>query len=433
MALQRSTRRVLVSMLIAAVCLPATARTAAGQAADSDDAVSAPPAQTSAPAPAGLFPTPPLIQRPLDLIARVYADQAGGRKSGLYAELSNMNSGAGWVSAGPGYRAYMLDDALLLDGSAALSWHLFKMVQARTELSLANERVTLGAQAMWQDQTQVDYFGRGPDSAEADRSQYRILTTDLVAYAAYRPVRWLTTTVEWGWLLRPSLEAAGGTFRPDVPDARNAFAGEPAAADPFQPNFLHGELGVVADTRDAKGHPSRGGVYRVTATTYRDQSTGRYSFDEYEAEGAQFVRVTDQRWVLALRGWLLVTDAGTGHQIPFYLQPSLGGSRTLRAYPTYRFHDFHAVVANVESRWAIFSYVDLAAFFDAGNVAARAADLNLAKTSYGAGVRVHTGRSTIAVVDVARGAEGWRVVVRTSDPLRLAHLTRRVARVPFAP
>ena len=92
-----------------------------------------------------------------------------------------MITGAGWVSAGPGYRQYFSDDQILLDASAALSWHLYKMGQARFELpTLANDHLIVGAQAMWQDATQVDYFGIGPDSLEENQSQYRLQTTDFV-------------------------------------------------------------------------------------------------------------------------------------------------------------------------------------------------------------------------------------------------------------
>jgi outer membrane protein assembly factor BamA len=113
--------------------------------------------------------------------------------------------------------------------------------------------------------------------------------------------------------------------------------------------------------------------------------------------------------------------------------PTLGGSNTLRSYDEYRFHDRNLALVNAESRWTIFQHVDAAAFVDAGNVAPVFADLNLAKTSWGGGLRFHTEKATFARVDAAYGAEGWRVIFRTSDPLRLSRLTRRVAAVPFVP
>ena len=72
-------------------------------------------------------------------------------------------------------------------------------------------------------------------------------------------------------------------------------------------------------------------------------------------------------------------------------------------------------------------------FLDAGNVAPTVRRLNLDKTSYGAGVRVHTERATIARFDVAYGARGWELMFRTSDSLRLGRGRRRVASIPFTP
>jgi outer membrane protein assembly factor BamA len=136
---------------------------------------------------------------------------------------------------------------------------------------------------------------------------------------------------------------------------------------------------------------------------------------------------------LALHGWTVWSDVAPGRSVPFYLLPSLGGNNTLRSYPDYRFHDLNAAVLNAESRWALFTHVDVALFVDAGNVGPQFQDLNFDKRSYGGGIRLHTDRATFARLDVAQGAEGWRVVFRTSDPFRIARLTRRVAAVPFVP
>jgi hypothetical protein len=87
----------------------------------------------------------------------------------------------------------------------------------------------------------------------------------------------------------------------------------------------------------------------------------------------------------------------------------------------------------VESRWTVYTHLDTAVFFDAGNVAPRFADLNLDKTAIGGGLRLHTDTATFARLDAAHGAEGWMLVFRTSEPFRLSRLTRRVAAIPFVP
>jgi outer membrane protein assembly factor BamA len=192
-------------------------------------------------------------------------------------------------------------------------------------------------------------------------------------------------------------------------------------------------LSATVDTRDHRSHPSRGGVYRAAWTDYADRDAGTFSFHRSEAEVAHFVPLAGDRVVLAAHGWLVAADTAVGRAIPFYLQPSLGGSNTLRGFADFRFHDSHLAVVNVESRFALFTHVDAALFAGAGNVASRFADLNLDKRACGVGLRVHARQSTVARVDVARGSEGWRLLVRMNDPLQLSRLSRRSPAIPFVP
>jgi outer membrane protein assembly factor BamA len=157
-----------------------------------------------------------------------------------------------------------------------------------------------------------------------------------------------------------------------------------------------------------------------------------FSFKRYEVEGAHFAPL-GSHVVVALHGWLVASQPDEGQVVPFYLQPSLGGHNTLRSYADYRFHDRHLMAMNAEGRVAVMTHVDAAVFFDAGNVARQLGDLNFDKRSYGAGIRVHTRRQTFARVDVARGGEGWRLLLRVSDPLDLSRLSRRLVNAPFVP
>ena len=175
----------------------AAERTPAAQ--NSQPAATAPPAsqsskpQTTKPTPVGFFTEPAIITNAIDYFNQKFGESTGQPKNGFYPEFSNMITGAGWVSAGPGYRHYFADDQILLDTSAAVSWHFYKMGQAKFELpTLANEHLVLGAQAMYQDATQVNFYGIGPDSNENDRSQYQLQTVDTVSYATVKPTEWLS-------------------------------------------------------------------------------------------------------------------------------------------------------------------------------------------------------------------------------------------------
>lgn len=423
--------RLVLSIRIAAACLclallPVHAFARAQSTSDQTGVVA------TADTRAGLLPEPGFLRKALVRIEDFRDEERPRPKDGFYV-ASDMITGAGWISAGPGYRQHVLNDSALLDLSVAMSWRAYKVAQARFEFPyLAHEHFALGSQVQWQDLTQVRYFGLDADAVETP-SDYRLRSTNVVTYAVWRPRTAVALTGTAGWLSRPELSSSTGPFDRDEPDTLALYANDPGAGLARQPRFFHSDVELMSDTRDHRGYPTRGGLYRASGGTFRDQSGGALTFNRFEAEGAQFVPVAGARGVLALHAWTVFSDTAPDRSVPFYFLPSLGGSNTLRAYTDYRFHGRNLAVVNFESRWALMDHVDAAFFFDAGNVAARVKDLDFARTSYGIGFRVHTRTSNIARIDFAHGDDGWRAFFRLNDPLRLRRLRRHTAPVPFVP
>jgi hypothetical protein len=387
------------------------------------------------PTPKGLVPEPALLTKLVRTSESTVGDEKEP-KDGLYVETGNMITGEGWISAGPGYRQRLLNDRLRLDASAAVSWNLYSTVQASVEVPhLAHDRLTLGAQAMRQDARQIEYFGLGNSSLASDKSGYRFQNTDVLAFATLRAASRLTVSGRVGAIPRPRLSAPSGP-RAAVPSTIDRFSDGSAPGLLAQPSFLHGDVLLSADLRDHKGHPTGGGLYQVSAAVYSDRDGGTYSFRRYEADAAQFVPLGTKRWILALHARAAFSDASSGHVVPFYLLPSLGGKNTLRGYFDYRFHDNDMQAFNAESRWAVMTHLDAAVFADAGEVAHRVSDFDLRheKTSYGAGLRVHNATATLVRLDVGHSVEGWHVFIKVSDPFKRSHpISGRSAVVPFVP
>jgi outer membrane protein assembly factor BamA len=191
---------------------------------------------------------------------------------------------------------------------------------------------------------------------------------------------------------------------------------------------VHADVAADVDTRDEPGYPSRGGRYGVSMAMFHDRDLGRYSFRRVEADAAQYIPFG--RTVLALRGRIDVSAVGAGQDIPFYLLPTLGGSRSLRGYAEYRFRDRNAMLLDAEYRWPLFHALDAAVFYDAGTVAPEVSGLTRRLlASYGVGIRAHSATHLITRFDVARGKEGMRVALTLTAPLSAP--SRSVA--PYVP
>lgn len=390
--------------LLLAMGLSATVVAQQGQPTPQDLPVPAKVAE-----PQGLLAEPAWMER-----AAVFSDRhlgSGGTSNGFYLSTKSPIQGSGWITLGPGYRHWYKRDSIFIDGSAGLSWRGYKMAQGRLEFpKLLRSRLTLGTMYRWQDFRSVKTFGEGPDSSEDALATYHLTSHNVVGYAAVPLARWLT------------VNASVGALNPSV-----RFTQAP------EPQFFHGEASLVADTRDFPNHPTRGALVRVAASRFTDRDNGAFSFKRYESEATGFIPLASARVVVALRGWLVASATDAGQSVPFYLQPTLGGGHSLRSFSDFRFRDDSLLLANAEVRLAMFTHLDAVVFADAGNVAAQWRDLDLNHQSFGAGLRFHTRRDTIARFDAAQGAEGWRFTFSLSEPLSLTRTFRRTAPTPFVP
>ena len=397
-----------VAVLLVLGMSPAAAVAQIRQAAPQNSA----PILELASEPQGFVAEPEVIKR-----VAIFADRhisGADRTAGFYADIKNLIPGSGWIGGGPGYRQWYAQDRAFFDASAGISSNGYKTAQARAELQrMAGGWLAVGSQIKWQDFTQIAFYGDGPDTLEANRTEYHLQSTNVVGYATLRPVRWLGVGAKIGWLT-PSINRS-------------------ALALSEEPSFIHSEASITADTRDFPEHPSAGGLLRTAISNYSDRDSGTFSFRRYEAEGAHFIPLAQSRVVLAVHGWLVASGTDEGQFVPFYLEPSLGGNNTLRGYADYRFHDRHLLLFNVETRIALMTHLDAAFLFDAGNVAARVDDLDLGQRSYGAGLRLHTRRRTFARFDVAHSREGWRAIFSLNEALNLSRVARRTATAPFVP
>ena len=321
-------------------------------------------------------------------------------------------SGAGFALGG-GFRHDLFDRRARVVFEAGESFRNYHMVRGDFSLPrLARGRLALGVEGVYRHQPQDDYYGPGPDSRSEDRVSFLYKDQEFQgrAIATLRP--WLSAGTRFAHLAPKIRSGTDDRF----PSIEQVFDDAAAPGLNEQPAFLYGEGFAEVDYRDETGHTRAGGHYSLTVRSYSDRDFDRYSFRSVDLVLRQYIPIFDRKRVFALQLAVAGTDANDGHQVPFYMQPTLGGGQTLRTSRDYRFRDTHAMWMNAEYRWEAFSALDMALFTDWGKVAPKFSDLDFSNLehAYGIGFRVIAARTVIFRLDLATGSEGMRTVVKYS-------------------
>jgi hypothetical protein len=326
--------------------------------------------------------------------------------SGVFPFLGSVYPGGGFT-LGAGYRHFYQREAVWeIKGLYSIKNYKLIEVGTRTPWHGAG-RWMAGLRGGYRDAPQVGFYGIGPDSSRGERANFRIEQAYGVGTLALRPTSW--TKLE-GEAAYEDFKNEPGSGR--APSIETVYS-EVAAPGLFsEPKYIHSQGTAAIDWRTSPEYSRTGGYYGVTFHDYADRDD-TYSFRRVDGEIIQHVPLLRETWVLSVRGRVQSTidDDDT---VPYFLLPYLGSGSTLRGYPTGRFRDRHALLTSAEFRWVPSRLaLDMAFFFDAGKVANRREDLdfNDLKTDWGIGARFHGPTSTPIRLEMARGSEGWRLVI----------------------
>ncbi len=329
--------------------------------------------------------------------------------------------GLGGDTAGAGFaggilaRHKIFGDHGSLRGLGAVSIRSYYFVAGQLVFPrLAGDHLELGVGGRYRYYPQQDFYGLGPNSTEDERSDYLFESTDYSGWATVRPTSWFQVGTRI-WSLQNLRIGTGTDSR--FPSTEEVFTPVEAPGINEQPDYLQSDGFIAIDYRDQPGNPRKGGLYRTTWSHYDDRDFNRYSFNRFEAVLQQYIPIFDRKRVFAFRGSIITTDPVGGQAVPFYFQPSLGGARFLRGYPDFRFRDLNAVTLTGEYRWEAFAGLDMALFYETGEVGPtrRQLDFKNFKHDYGIGFRFNTFRAVFLRFEVARGDEGTRLFAAFSN------------------
>ena len=332
---------------------------------------------------------------------------------GIWPKFGGPPPGAGF-SAGLEYRKSGLARGLLdFRAEAVVSTKVYTHGELHFILPhLWRDRLTAEFTTTFRRYPQEDFWGFGMDTLQDHRSDFLVEDIDQSASLAFAPRRWLRIGAEGG-VMRLN---AGPGKDPKFPPVEQVFAGSQLPALLDQPDYFHFGSFVEVDRRDRPSYPRAGGRYALRWTRYSDRQHGRFDFDRLELDLRQFVRVAQTRGTVAMRLNTVITAAGAGRQVPFFLQPTAGGANDVRGFHQYRFRDRNAMVLNLEYRRPALSFLDVVFFGDAGQVFRRASDLAVGRFrgSAGVGGRLVIRERVLVGLDAAWSPEGTRVWMRAA-------------------
>lgn len=336
------------------------------------------------------------------ILERITAGIAGFR-----VKFGGLVSGSGFA-LGPEYlRRDLADGRVIFRGSARASFKAYQIYDLELDLPrLADNRLFLDLYAAHRNYPSINYYGPGPDSRKTGRSNFRLEDTSYDATGGVRLLPHLRLGLTGGYL---QVNAGPGTDDRFVSTERIY---SPAAAPGIdrQTDFLRGGAFLQYDYRDLPGGPRKGGNYKAAFSYYSDRELNLFSFRRLDLEAQQYIPFFNERRVIALRAKSVFSDANPGRRVPFYLQPTLGGSDDLRGFRPFRFYDNNMMVFNAEYRWETFSGLDAALFADAGKVFAHRDQWNFEdlESSFGFGLRFNVHNAVFMRIDVGFSHEGFQ-------------------------
>jgi hypothetical protein len=338
----------------------------------------------------------------------------------LHPVISGVGPGGGW-GAGVGYDAPGRGP---WDFNAKAVYTLNKYWLAEAIAGYKDRRTQFEAFGRAREMTQLDYFGLGPASNLFNRTSFSFLDRVVGADGKYRVTPWLTigARVEELWPY-----ASSGDKSPTI-ETRFFPTGAPGLFSPHRFGRYQGSVDIHLPATPGDAF-YQGTKSRVTYAIYDQQNAEEFNFRRLDLEAQQVFAGFAAHHRLTLSGWAATAMTDAGQEVPFSLQPTLGGrsairsvhddrlgsdgtDATLRGYRNLRFRDRNLLLLQAEYRVPLWGPIDATVFADAGKVASTQSDLDLTdlRRDVGFSLSIMKGWSTWARVDVGFGSgEGTRM------------------------
>jgi len=289
----------------------------------------------------------------------------------------------------------------------------------RAGVMLTSPRNSLTAEARWQRDAQVTFYGIGPDS-DSDRGLYSHDYWDVRARGSSKLTRQI------------GVDAGVGYEDNSVADP--VWTNDESIYDEFDTSRLYGanertsyvrlDGGVTLDLTRRREFQDTGALFRVQGAMYRGLSSTNSDFHAITGIAQGYLPL-NSRQQFAVRGMTRIARADGGDGIPFFHLSTLGGTRSALGYSSSRFTDNDVVSLVAEWRYEVWRDIhDIARtefflYFGEGAVNRRLADISGGdwKASYGVGMRMAMKQQLLGVAFLGFSNEDVQVGIRGTWPL----------------
>lgn len=272
-------------------------------------------------------------------------------------------------------------------------------------------------ESSYQWRPQENYYGQGHDTWRTWRTNFALRQSWAGARWEFSPIRRIRFGAlhRWSWT-----RAEAGT---------NAALTQTAARFPGLPGYASERrlvsTGVYWDMDGLRDEYGLGGATHVGGSYNRSFDAGDLRYYSLEAQMEGRTPIKSQNSVLVGQANFEINrEQGGSDRIPFYLQPHIGGSSTLRGYQLDRFYGRGLILATLEYRIRIHPNVQFYPFFDEGQIFEKTEDLRWLDwhRNYGFGFRFRSARGVFLTMEFGWGGEGTQFHLlfgtRERPPLR---------------
>ena len=237
---------------------------------------------------------------------------------------AGLNVGVGYrnLAVGSVYADADMPNRVDIDLVAATSTRAYHQLSGEVSFqNIAGSIFNVRARGQWYEHPEEDFFGLGSGSLETDRTSYLERGLELGGDFWLEPVRGL----HFGGGATYSNPRIGPGRDPRFPPTDAIFDPESLPGFVEQPDFVRLDTLLSYDWRDEPLRPRAGGFYALRVSSYNDQDLDQFDFRRYEVDLQQYIHWMNRYRVIALRANVVISDADTGQEVPFYYMPHLGG------------------------------------------------------------------------------------------------------------